>query len=88
MTEQRAELFGCLVASLSYGAQLSEIQLRSSPAPQQCSQLVIGVETHTMINSEHSPGARENVASLAISVVDQDVEDGKQPEISNVGVDH
>ena len=41
-----------------------------------------------MINSEHSSGAGENVTSLAISIVDQDVEDGQQPEVSNIGVDH
>ena len=41
-----------------------------------------------MINSEHPSGAGENVTSLAISIVDQDVEDGQQPEVSNIGVDH
>ena len=49
---------------------------------------MISVEAHTMINSEHPPGAGENVAALAISIVDQDVEDGEQPEVSNIGVDH
>ena len=88
ITEQRAELFGRLVPRFSYGSQLPEVQLRSSPPPQQCPQFVIGVEAHPMINSEHSPGARKNVASLAISVVDQDIEYGEQPEVSNIGVDH
>ena len=88
ITEQRAELFGRLVPGFSYGGQLPPVQLRSSPPPQQCPQFVISVEAHTMINSEHSSGAGENVASLAISIVDQDVEDGQQPEISNIGVDH
>ena len=46
------------------------------------------MEAHTMINSEHPSGAGENVASLAIGIVDQDVEDGEQPEVSNIGVDH
>jgi len=41
-----------------------------------------------MINSEHSAGAPEDVASLAIGIVDQDVEDGEQPQVSYIGVDH
>ena len=88
ITEQRAELVGCLVPSFSYGGELPQVQLRTSPPPQQCPQLVISVEAHSMINSKHPPGAGENVASLAIGIVDQDVEDGEQPEVSNIGVDH
>src|SRR4030095_1991360 len=82
------ELFGRLVPDFSYGGQLPQVQLRPSPPPQQCPQFVISVEAHTMINSEHSSGTGENVTSLAISVVDQDIEDGEQPEVSNIGVDH
>jgi hypothetical protein len=88
ITEQRAEPFGRVVPGFSYGGQLPQVQLRPSPPPQQCPQFVISVEAHTMIDSEHSPGTGENVTSLAISVVDQDVEDGEQPEVSNIGVDH
>ena len=41
-----------------------------------------------MINSEHPAGTTEDVASLAISIVDQDIEDGEQPQVRNIGVDH
>jgi hypothetical protein len=87
-TEQRAELVGCLLASLSYGGKLPQVQLGPSPPPQQCPQLVISMETHSMINSEHPPATGEDVASLAIGIVDQDIEDGEQPQVRNIGVDH
>ena len=41
-----------------------------------------------MINSEHPASATEDVAAFAIGIVDQHVEDGQHPEISNIGVDH
>jgi hypothetical protein len=41
-----------------------------------------------MINSEHPAGAAEDVASLAISIVDQDIKDSEQSEVRNIGVDH
>ena len=49
---------------------------------------MISVEAHSMINSEHPAGAAEDVAALAIGIVDQYVEDREQPQIGNVGVDH
>jgi hypothetical protein len=41
-----------------------------------------------MINSEHPASATKDVAAFAISVIDQHIEDGQQPEISNVGMDY
>jgi hypothetical protein len=37
------------------------------------------MEAHSVINSEHPAGASEDMATLAIGIVDQDIEDGKQP---------
>ena len=88
ITEQLAELVGCLVASFSYGGQLPAVQLGACPPPQQCPKLVISMEAQSMINSEHPAGAPEDVTSLAIGIVDQDVEDGEQPQVGNIGVDH
>ena len=36
-----------------------------------------------MINSKHPSGAGENVASLTIGIVDQDVKDGEQPKVAS-----
>ena len=41
-----------------------------------------------MINSEHPAGTTEDVATLAVGVVDQHVENGEQPKISDIGMDH
>jgi hypothetical protein len=46
------------------------------------------MEAQSMINSKNSAAATEDVTTLAISIVDQHIENGEQPEISNVGVDH
>ena len=70
------------------GGEFPHVQFRAGPAPQQCPQLVISVEAHAMIDPEYPPSAAKNVATLAISIVDQDVEDGEQPQLSNIGVDH
>ena len=40
-----------------------------------------------MINSEDPATATEDVASLAISIVDQDVKDSEQSQVRNIGVD-
>jgi hypothetical protein len=46
------------------------------------------MEAHPMINSEHPASSCKDVAALAISVIDQHIEDGQQPEIGNIGMDH
>ena len=49
---------------------------------------MISVETHSMINSEHPTATTENVTTLAVGVVDQHIENGKEPEVGDIGVDH
>ena len=63
------------VAHSSYGGELVVGQLRACPSPQQRPQLRIGVEAHTVVDSEHLTLAAEDVTTLAIGVVDQDVEE-------------
>src|SRR5829696_2668571 len=41
-----------------------------------------------MIYPEHSSGAAEDVSALAVGIVDQDIENGEQPQLGPIGVDH
>ena len=88
LSEQRAELVGRLIASLTNCCQLPPVELTACPSPQQSPEFVIGVEADAMINSEYPAGAAKDVAALAIGIVDQYVEDGQQSQIGYVGVDH
>jgi hypothetical protein len=86
ITEQRAELVRCLIASLADCSEFASGELTACPSPQQRAQFLINVKAHSMINSEDPTGAAENMSPFAIGIVDQDIEDGEQSEVRVVRV--